>query len=105
MPVRMEQRQVAKSRSLSEIAGRARPVALAAEQLLPVLPAFESILPDGIQRGQTLVVEGGPGATSLALAMIAGASKAGSWTAAVGIPSLGVRAAAELESRSNGSLW
>ncbi len=92
----METRQVAKSRSLSQIAGRARPVALAAEQRLPVLPAFESILPDGIQRGQTLMVEADRGATSLALAMIAGASKSGSWAAAVGIASLGVRAAAEL---------
>lgn len=96
----MYEHRVAKSagslQKLSEVAGRARPVSLAAEQLLPVLPAFESILPDGLQRGQTLVVEGNPGASSMALAAIAEASQAGSWAAAVGIPSLGVGAAAEL---------
>jgi hypothetical protein len=96
----MYERRVAKSagslQKLSEVAGRARPVSLAAEQLLPVLPAFESILPDGLQRGQTVVVEGETGASSLALALTAGASKAGSWAAAVGTPSLGVGAAAEM---------
>lgn len=96
----MYERLVAKSagslHKLSEVAGRARPVSLAAEQLLPVLPAFESILPGGLQRGQTLMVEGDSGAGSLALAMIAEASKAGSWAAAVGTPSLGVGAAAEM---------
>lgn len=96
----MEQHQVAKSAAslhkLSEVAGRARPVSLAAEQLLAVLPAFESILPQGLQRGQTLAVEGQAAVHSLALALIAGASQAGSWTAAVGMPSLGVGAAAEM---------
>lgn len=41
-------------------------------------------------------MQGGPGANSLALAVAAGASKAGSWVAAVGIPSLGVASAAEM---------
>ena len=36
------------------------------------------------------------GSTSLALALLAGASAAGSWCAAVGMPSLGVAAAAEV---------
>ena len=90
----MNERQVAKS--LRQVVGGVRPVALASEQLLPVLPAFEPILPQGIQRGQTLVIDGGPGASALALAMIAGATQGGSWAAAVGTPSLGVKAAAEL---------
>ncbi|MST34224.1 hypothetical protein GHK86_16030, partial [Acidimicrobiaceae bacterium USS-CC1] len=35
-------------------------------------------------------------ATSLALTLAAGPSRAGSWVAAVGVPCLGARAAAEL---------
>lgn len=82
---------------LGELAELARPVSLAFEQALPVLTALEPILPNGsLQRGSTLVVEGGPGLHSLALALAAEASKAGSWVAAVGIPSLGVASAAEL---------
>ena len=82
---------------LSDLAELARPVSMASEQALPLLPALESILPSGtLQRGFTLSVQGGPGTNSLALALAAGASKAGSWVAAVGIPSLGVASAAEL---------
>lgn len=96
----MEQHQVAKSaaslQKLGEVAGRARPVSLAAEQVLAVLPVFESLLPQGLQRGQTLAVEGRAAVHSLALALIAGASQAGSWTAAVGMPCLGAGAAAEM---------
>src|SRR5205814_3148836 len=40
--------------------------------------------------------EARPGASSLALALLAGPSAAGSWCAAVGLPSLGLVAAAEL---------
>ncbi|MGQ0679331.1 MAG: hypothetical protein ACT4OM_06730 [Actinomycetota bacterium] len=78
------------------MAENVRPVSLAAEQTLPVLPAFKSILPEGLQRGQTLVVQSAAGAHSLALALIAGASKAGSWAAVAGTPHLGVAAAAEM---------
>lgn len=82
--------------SLSEIPGLGRPVLMANEQPLPVLPALESILPGrGLARGFTLVVQG-PGASSLALALSAGASKAGSWVAAAGMPGLGTASAAEL---------
>lgn len=82
---------------LSELAELARPVSYAGEQALPVLPALESILPHRrLQRGSTLVVQGGPGGHSLALALAAGASRSGSWVAAVGLPSLGVASAAEL---------
>src|SRR5204862_4814528 len=44
-------------------------------------------------RGSTVAVSG---ATSLALALLAGPSQAGSWCAAVGLPSLGLVAAAEV---------
>lgn len=82
---------------LKEIAGRARPVSLAEEQALPVLPALERVLPKGgLQRGCTVTVQGGPGANALGLALMAGASGAGSWVAAVGMPSLGIASAAEM---------
>jgi hypothetical protein len=82
---------------LGELAEITRPVSMAGEQALPLLPALEQILPSGsLQRGHTVSVQGGPGASSLALALAAGASQAGSWVAAVGIPSLGVASAAEL---------
>ena len=82
---------------LDELAELARPVSYASEQALPVLPALESILPNRcLQRGSTVLVQGGPGAHSVALGLAAGASGAGSWVAALGIPSLGVASAAEL---------
>lgn len=75
----------------------ARPVVLAGEQLLPVLGPLEPLFPErGLRRGSTVSVEGGPGATSLALALGAAASAGGSWVAGVGLPSLGLLAAAEL---------
>jgi hypothetical protein len=73
---------------------------LARDRRLPVLPAFEALLPGaGLRRGTTVAVGAAPGvagATSLALALAAGASQAGSWVAAVGLGSLGLVAAAEL---------
>src|SRR5919106_1534888 len=62
---------------------------------LPVLPAFEDILPFGGLRPGTTIGVTGVGATSLALSLVARASRE-LWTAAVGLPSLGLRAAAEL---------
>jgi hypothetical protein len=77
---------------------RVRPVTLAGEQVLPVVAALEPLVPSGVQRGSVVAVTGGgaAGATSLALALAAGPSAAGSWTAAIGFPSLGLLAAAEL---------
>jgi hypothetical protein len=128
--------------ALRRAADVARPVALAGEHVLPVLPAIGELLPDGGLRRGTVVavgasptraqawpassrgghapprpspdrgrrwhpaagprsepdtsVDAGGGATALALALVAGASAAGSWTAVVGAPSLGLLAAAEL---------
>jgi hypothetical protein len=83
--------------ALEQIAERVRPVTLTREQLLPVLPALESLLPGGaLRRGTTVAVQGVAGATSLALALAAEASATGSWVAAVGLPSLGLVAAAEM---------
>ena len=66
---------------------------LADERLLPVVPALQPLLPGrGLRRGTTVVVTS---SAALALALVAGASAAGSWVAAVGLPDLGIVAAAE----------
>jgi hypothetical protein len=66
---------------------------LADERLLPVLPALQPLLPhSGLRRGATVAVTR---SAALALALVAGASAAGSWVAAVGLPDLGIVAAAE----------
>jgi len=80
---------------LGQTARLVTPLALAHEQTLPVHPALEGLLPGGaIRRGSTIEVDG-PGATSLVLALAAGPSAAGSWTALVGLPSIGLMAADE----------
>lgn len=85
---------------VAELAGRVRPTDLARDRRLPVLPAFDGVLPaSGLWRGATAAVVAAPGvtgATSLALALAAGASQAGSWVAAVGLGSLGLVAASEM---------
>jgi hypothetical protein len=60
---------------------------------LPVLPALAGLLPGGLPRG-AVVAAGGWGLLCLALA--AGASAEGTWTALVGLPQLGVAAAADV---------
>jgi hypothetical protein len=82
--------------ALADLAARVQPTMLAREQCLPVLPALEPLLPGAdLRRGATVSVDG-PAATSLALAAAAGPSQDGAWVAAVGFPSLGLLAAAEL---------
>jgi hypothetical protein len=90
---------------LREIAGRVAPVALAGEQLLPVVPALQPLFPSGgLRRGSVVGVSFAPGTdsvsgiggVSLALAILAGPSSAGSWTALVGLPTIGGVAAGEL---------
>ena len=67
---------------------------LAGERLLPVVPALQALLPGrGLRRGSTVAVNR---SAALALALVAGASAAGSWVAAVGLPDLGMVAAAEV---------
>jgi hypothetical protein len=78
------------------LAARVRPVSEARQRLLPVVPALAPLLPDGaLRRGSTVVVAG-PGGTTLAMALLAGASAAGGWCAAVGLADPGVVALAEL---------
>jgi hypothetical protein len=65
---------------------------LSDEAVLPVLPALQGLLPGGaLRRGS--VVAAGPWSL-LCLALAAGASAAGAWCAVVGLPQLGVAAAA-----------
>jgi hypothetical protein len=74
----------------------AQPVSLAREQVLPLTQGLAHLIPGGaLQRGTTLAVSG-PAATSLALALAAGPAQVGGWTAAIGLPALGLQAAAEL---------
>ncbi|KDN18248.1 hypothetical protein [Amycolatopsis rifamycinica] len=67
--------------------------ARATGRVLPVALALAGLLPGaGLRRGSTVAVHGG---TSLLLALLAAATASGSWAAVVGMPSLGVAAAAE----------
>lgn len=77
------------------LGGRVAPITSARERTLPVLDPLRDLFGDGaLQRGW-VIAAGGDGATSLALAVAAGPSAAGSWTAVVGDPGLGLAAAAE----------
>jgi hypothetical protein len=62
-----------------------------ADRLLPVAPELHSLLP-GLRRGSSVAVSGG---TSVVLALLARASAEGAWCAVVGVPGLGLPAAAQ----------
>ena len=70
-------------------------------RVLPVAPELSGLLPGrGLRRGSTVAVATGreapaSGGTSLLLALLAEASRSGSWCAVVGVPTLGAVAAAE----------
>ncbi len=66
--------------------------------VLPVLPELQPLFPDqGIRPGSVLALNtGSPGSTSLLLALLAGPTTRGAWTAVVGCPALGLESAAEL---------
>ncbi len=81
--------------ALADLDRRVRPLTLAGTRTLPVDPALDDLLPAGLPRGVTVTVAG-DAARSFALALVAGASQAGSWLAVVGVPGLGWRAAGEL---------
>lgn len=81
-------------RSLVELT---RPVSTADQRVLPVLPEVQVLLrSDGLRRGTVVQVDGATGTTSMALALAAGPSRAGSWVACVGADELGWASAAEL---------
>ncbi|MCB7137314.1 hypothetical protein [Cellulosimicrobium marinum] len=69
------------------------PASGADERSWPVPGPLTALLPTGtIRRGTVLTVRG---STSLLLALVAGASTAGAWTTAVGLPDVGLLAAAD----------
>lgn len=85
------------------LAGLVRPASqpVGTHQVLPVPPELTGLLPHrGLRRGSTVAVTAGrptrSGSTSLVLALLAEASRAGSWCAVVGVPALGAVAAAEM---------
>lgn len=78
---------------LQQTAERIQLTVPADRRLLPVIPELVGLLPwGGLRRGSTLRVVG---STSLTLALVAAAVAQGSWIAVVGVPALGVAAAAE----------
>jgi hypothetical protein len=78
----------------TEVAG------LGADRVLPVLPELRELFAgQGLRRGSTVAVRPVPGisgSTSLLLCLLAAASQGGSWCAVVGLPQLGLVAAAEM---------
>lgn len=63
------------------------------EDVLPVLPPFDQLLPyGGLARGSVVAVD----SPALGLALVAEASSRGAWCAVAGLPSLGAAAAGEI---------
>lgn len=88
---------------LAELAGRAKPVSLAEARILPVLPALVELFPEGgLRRGTVVAVSPGGGcgqaSTSLAGALLAGVTAAGSWgaVAGAGVRNVGLHGLAEM---------
>ena len=76
---------------------RSRPVTMADARQLEVPGALGACFPEGaVRRGSTLVINSSSGGVSLALTLAATVTATGAWAAAVGLPSLGLLAAAEL---------
>jgi hypothetical protein len=76
---------------------RSRPVTTAEARRLEVPGALGACFPDGaVRRGSTLLINSASGGVSLALTLAATVTATGLWAAAVGLPSLGLLAAAEL---------
>lgn len=76
-------------------AASAAPSVLAGERVVPVAEPLADLLPQrGLVRGQAVACRGSA-AWSLALALGAGATRAGSWMVVVGLPGFGLQAAAE----------
>jgi hypothetical protein len=110
-----EERRASRQRALSLVAGAPglastglistglvstagdRVVGRGVDQVLPVAAELRPVLPwAGLRRGATISVTAATGSMSLLFALLAAASRAGAWCAAVGFPALGVLAAAEV---------
>ncbi len=87
---------VATRATVTQLAPLVQPVTLAQQRLLPVHPVVAPIVPaGGLVRGSTVSCTG-EAAMSLALVLAGGITQAGSWAGVVGLPSVGLAAAAEL---------
>ena len=85
------------SAGLALAAARSRPVTRAEARLLDVPAPLAALFPEGgIRNGATVAVGPRAGGYSVALSMAAAATSGGRWAVAVGLPSLGLVAAAEL---------
>jgi hypothetical protein len=83
--------------SLQIAALRGRPVTMAETRLMEVPGVLAGLFPEGgIRRGTTVGVGSQQGGFSLVLALASAVTVGGGWVAAVGLPSLGLVAAAEL---------
>jgi hypothetical protein len=79
-----------------DLAAAVAPTTLARQRTLPVTEPLRPLLPEGgLVRGRVVSCQG-VAATSLTLALAAGAAAQGAWLAVVDVPWLGVEAAAEL---------
>jgi hypothetical protein len=93
----MTARAESSATALQVAATRAQPVTMADTRRLTVSGQLGGLFADsGIQRGNTVAIGSAAGGTSLALSLLAAATRGGSWTAAVGLPWLGLVAAREL---------
>ena len=82
---------------LAVVAARSRPVAQAESRLLDVPAPLSPLFPEGgIRKGATVGVGPLAGGCSVALSLAAAVTGGDGWAAAVGLPSLGLVAAAEL---------
>lgn len=101
--------RLADLQALARAGQLARPVTLADQQVLPVVAPLAGLFPEGgLRRGATVAVVQGAGTgagtgagqaaggTTLALALAVAPVAAGSWAALVGLPHVGLVAAAEL---------
>lgn len=67
------------------------------EKTLPMPPGMEPLLSEGLRAGASYSIEGSAaGAVTLALALLAGPSRQGTWCGVLGMPRLGTEAAASL---------
>ncbi len=75
---------------LRSIVEHTKPVSLSVERCLPVLGELQGLFPTGgLQRGSVVELGGGAGITTLAMALLAGATKTGSWVATIGFEQAG----------------
>lgn len=95
-----ERRTVARAEPTGVLPGalaeRVAPVSMAHERTLPVRDELAGLFAErALVRGRVLACDGSA-ATSLAMALVSSAVRAGSWLALVGVPTVGLDAACEL---------